>query len=267
MHYRLLTLAALMFLINVRAMACQLCASSLQLTISAEELIYAEHSVLAMPVSNEFRVVAVIKGERPPGGVITGEVFRAVMNTEKPLLLIRDDDWLRWVNFGPVSAEQAGWLRKLSTGKRSLDLTDAEWCEHVAYFLPYLENSEPMVAEIAFNEFLSAPYSALRTLKPRLDAATIRKWLTDPKLANRQTVYLLLLGIAGTPQDAIWLQRRILVARREHDATNLPAMLSALIQLRGKSGVEDVQTLYLTDQTRTKPEIEAAELALKVTGS
>ena len=58
-------MAALMLFVAPRAMACPLCANSLQLTISAQELIYAEHSVLAMPVTdrNEFQVVALIKGD------------------------------------------------------------------------------------------------------------------------------------------------------------------------------------------------------------
>jgi hypothetical protein len=262
-------MVALMLFVAPGAMACPLCANSLQLTISAQELIYAEHSVLALPVDDgkEFKVVAIIKGGAPPGNAIAmTDVFRPTMKSDKPLLLVRDNDWRQWVNFGPVSADQAGWFRKLSITKRTIEMNDAEWRDHVAYFLPYQENSEPMVAEIAFNEFAGAPYAALRSLKARLDVTTIRSWLNDSKLAKRQPVYLLLLGIAGSEQDAKWLEDRIATARTKARSTNLSALLGAYIELRGLAGIEQVEKLYLTDSARTKQEIEAALVALKVHG-
>jgi hypothetical protein len=251
------------------AKACQMCAAILQLTISAQELVYAEHSVLAMPVAdaNEFRVVAVIKGDAPPANQIKiADVFRPALKSDKPLLLIRDKSWRQWVNFGPINADQADWLRQLSMTKRTFKMNDVEWREHVAYFLPYLENAEPMIAEIAFNELARAPYGALRSLKPHLDAAVARAWLKDPKLAARQPTYLLLLGIAGTAQDGRWLAERIEIARTTHATANLPALLGAYIELRGVAGLEQVEKLYLADASRTTPEIEAALVALKVHG-
>lgn len=267
----LLALVTLMLFVSARVMACPMCAAARQLTISAQELVYAGHSVLAIPVvdRNEFRVVAVIKGDTPIDSTIAGPVFRAdtaAMQSQKPLLLIRDDAWPVWVNFGPVSAEQAGWLRHLSTTKRTTEMTDGEWREHVAYFLPYLENREPMVAEIAFNEFVSAPYDALRSLKPRLDAAVIRAWLNNPNLVARRSVYLLLLGIGGTPLDALRLEGRMGFARQNHDVTDLPALVGADLELRGPAGVEGIEKQYLADPGRSKQEIEAALVALRVHG-
>jgi hypothetical protein len=266
-------LAALVLLIGARAGACDMCKYARELTISAQELVYAERSVLAMPAPdrNEFRIVAVIKGDAPPGNTIADKVFRAepgteAMQSKKPLLLIRDHDWGQWVNFGAVNANQADLLRRLSTTKRTIDLTDAEWREHVAYFLPYLENAEPMIAEIAFNEFVSAPYGALRSIKSQLDVAAIRSWLNDQKLVNRQPVYLLLLGIVGTAQDARWIEQRMEAARKIHDATNLTALIGADLELRGPEGVTQIERLYLLDSARTEPEIEAALVALKVHG-
>lgn len=263
------TLVALLFFVGDRAIACPLCANSLKLIISAQELIYAEHSVLANPVADrkEFQVVAVIKGEVPFGSTIAiGDVFRPTTKSDKPLLLIRDHGWRQWVNFGPIDADRADWLRQLSMTKRNFEMNDIESREHVGYFLPYLENAEPMVAEIAYNELARAPYCALRSLKPRLNAETIRAWLNDPKLAARRSAYLLLLGIAGTSQDARWLAERIEIARVAYASSNLAALLGAYIELRGTAGIEQVQKLYLADSKRTKPEIEAALVALKVHG-
>src|SRR5439155_25352385 len=108
------------------------------------------------------------------------------------------------------------------------------------------ENAEPMVAEIAFNELASAPYDALRSLKPRLDAAAIRAWLNDPKLAARRPVYLLLFGVAGKEQDACWLEERIWIARKMDSTTNLPALVGALLEIHGIAGVDQIEKLYLS---------------------
>jgi len=260
-------LGGLSFALRQAATACPLCLAGRALTISAQELVYAGRSVLALPEADGkgFRVVEVIKGERPPGDVITDTVFRGdptAMRSTKPLLLIRDDAWRWWVNFGPIAAEQAGWLRQLAATKRTTGLNAAEWRDHVAYFLPYLENPEPMVAEIAFAEFASAPYAALRSLKPRLDAATIRKWSSDPALAARQALYTLLLGIAGGSQDAEHLEKSLEAAWKSKDSTNLGAELAADLELRGPSRVAWIEQKYFVDHDRTMPEIQAALAAL-----
>jgi hypothetical protein len=75
-----------------------------------------------------------------------------------------------------------------------------------------------------------------------------------------------LFGIAGSEQDAKWLEDRIASARTTARSTNLSALLGAYIELRGLAGIEQVEKLYLTDSARTKQEIEAALVALKVHG-
>src|SRR5439155_14471615 len=147
--------------------------------------------------------------------------------------------------------------------KRTIVMMVRELPDHLTYFLPYLKNPEPMVTEIAFNDCVNAPYGALRSLKPRLDAKAIRAWLHNPKLTVREPVYLLLLGVAGTSEDAEWIEQRLEFARKKHDTTNLPALIGAALELRGPAGAAQIEKLYLTDLSRTKPESEAAATALQ----
>ena len=75
-----------------------MCAAARELTISAPELMYAGHSVLAIPSTdrNDSRVVVVIKGDTRLDSTISGPVFRAdaaAMQSQKPLLLVRDEAW------------------------------------------------------------------------------------------------------------------------------------------------------------------------------
>jgi hypothetical protein len=205
---RLLTgsvlLAALLWA-SAEAVACPICLGAGQPS-KATELVTAPDVVLAVPTldAGRFRVTEVIKGKRPPSGTIEGEYSRSgpVLGTApsrsgKPLLLVRDEQLPTWEMLGAIDAGHSGWLRKIAAGKRAADMSAEEWRARVALVVPYLENPEPLVAEIAYAELTATPYAALRAAKPRLGASAVRRWLADPDLAARQSPYLLLLGFVG----------------------------------------------------------------------
>ena len=137
----------------------------------------------------------------------------------------------------------------------------------LALVLPYLESREPLAAEIAYGELAAAPYPALRTLKSRLDAPAIRRWVADPERLARQPLYLLLLGIAGDAQDAAGLEQRLDAAWTSGDATNVGPMIAADLELRGPARMAWVDERYMRDQRRSTRELEAALLALSVHGN
>jgi hypothetical protein len=265
----------LALLVSLDVAACPLCLGSFQRT-PAQQLVDVEHAVLAVPTADasRFRVIEVIKGERPSSGTIEGGYSRfgpasydAAPKSGKPLLLVRDEAWPVWTIVGAIGAEHAGWLRKLAAGKRSAEMNADDWRTRVALMLPYLEHSEPLAAEIAYSELASAPYSAMLTAKPRLDLPAIRRWLADPELAARQPSYLLLLGIAGDSRDAATLEQRLEAAWQAGDATNLGSMIAADLQLRGSARMAWVEAKYLRDRGRSPLEIKAALLALSVQGN
>jgi len=241
----------------------------------AQQLAAAPRVVLAVPTANasRFRVIEVIKGERPSTSTIEGGYPRvgpaadAEVPKGKPLLLVRDDPFPIWVILGAIGREQSGWLRTLAAGKRADEISAEEWRARVALVVPCLENPEPLVAEIAYGELATAPYTAVRTAKPRLDARAVRAWVWDPELAARQRLYLLLLGVAGNARDAAALEQRLEAAWRSGNATNLASMLAADLELRGAARMTWVEQRYLRDRARSTPEIEAALLALSVHGN
>jgi hypothetical protein len=268
-------LAGALLCLSAAAAACPLCLGAYQPT-KAQQLVGAPQAVLAASTADasRFRVVEVIKGERPSSGTIEGGYPRnspasdgAAPKSGKPLLLVRDDPYPVWTILGAIGTDHSGWLRKLAAGKRSAEMNAHEWRARVALMLPYLEHREPLVAEIAYGELAAAPYTALLTLKSRLAAPAIRRWLADPNLAARQPLYLLLLGIAGTAQDAAALERRLDAAWEAGDVTHVGSLIAADLQLRGPTRLAWVDAKYLSDPKRSTPEIEAALLALSVHGN
>ena len=260
---------------SVEAVACPICLGAGQAS-KAQELVTAPDVVLAVPTrdASRFRVTEVIKGKRPSSGTLEGGYPRSglVPGTEaprsgKPLLLVRDDLLSTWEVLGAIDAGHSGWLRKLAAGKRAAEMSADEWRARVVLAAPYLENREPLVAEIAYAELAAAPYAALRAAKPRLSASAVRWWLADPELAARQRLYLLLLGLAGNAQDAAALEQHLEAAWKSGDATNLGPMLAADLELRGEARMSWVDDKYLRDPKRSSREIEAVVLALGAHGS
>ena len=279
-------LAALLLISAVDAKACPICFAGLVVT-PGQQLDAAEQAVLAEPVVGKtgYRILEVVKGkvtDRTIGGQVLG-ADATTLRDRRPLLLLRSGPALQWRSIGTIGVEHAGWLRRLaligSTGpvrpntgwpvttQTSSALEDARWHERVALVVSYLEHPEPLANQIAFGEISRAPYGAMRSLKPLLNAATIAKWIDDPILAARRPTYMVLLGIAGGSDEAARLEQRLDVAWQTHDATNLAAMLAAELELQGPSRVGRIEKAYFADRTRTLPELNAALLALSVHGS
>lgn len=77
---------------------------------------------------------------------------------------------------------------------------------------------------------------------------------------------VVVLGVAGTPDDAAAIEARLDAARRARDATDLAALLAADLELRGPDRLPWVEATYLTDRHRDLSEVEAALTALSVQG-
>jgi hypothetical protein len=268
-------LAAALACASAAAAACPLCLGAFEQS-KAQQLVNMPQAVLAVPTpdAGRFRVVEVIKGERPSSGTVEGGYPRsgpasdaAAPKRGKPLLLVRDGSWPTWTIAGAIGAGHSGWLRGLAAGKRPEEMNAEDWRARVALALPHLESREPLAAEIAYGELAAAPYAAMRTAKPRLDAAAVRRWLADPELVGRQPTYLLLLGFSGNAQDAAALEERLEAALKSGDATNLGSMLAADLELRGAARMAWVEDRYLRDRGRSPAEIKAALLALSVHGN
>jgi hypothetical protein len=262
----------LLLLASLEVAGCPICLGAYRSSLS-DQLVDARRVVLVDPASNRhaYRIAAVIKGAPPEGGVIDGVAvalrFDTVFDAKQTMLLVNGDEGSTWQVVGAAKADHAGWLRHIAAGKRSADMGGAEWQGRVALMLPYLEHREPLVAQIAYSEVAAAPYEALLAAKPRLSAPAIRRWLFDPALAQRESLYLLLIGIAGDARDAAALERRLDAAWAARDKTSLASLIAADLELRGPARLAWVEERYLADRKRTSAEIEAALMALSVQGN
>jgi hypothetical protein len=112
--------AALFLCTSIAATACPLCLGAFRSSV-AQQLVDLQHAVLAQPSTDgrSYRVVAVIKGERPADGIVSADAIQldVVVAATATLLLVRDDAWSMWVGVGAVAPEHEGWLRLIAAGK------------------------------------------------------------------------------------------------------------------------------------------------------
>ena len=96
-------LAVVLLCVSAAVAACPICLGAGQPT-KAQELASAQQAVLAVPTADasRFRVIEVIKGDRPSSSTIEGGYPRygpaadAVAPKGKPLLLVRTDPFPTW---------------------------------------------------------------------------------------------------------------------------------------------------------------------------
>jgi len=268
------------------ARACAICLSAVSVT-TGQKLDASDQVALATSLSGgrQFQLAKTIKGDVSLGSTVEASADRSQLpppQAGKLYLIARNGMSGRWTNYGLVKPESADWLREIlktndgraKAPRRAWPLAspvqalpdNTNWSRRIGLITPYLENGDPLVAEIAFGELSRAPYESLRGLKSGIDAGKVRRWINDPALEARYDAYLLLLGVAGGPDDAAMLEQRLAAARSGQNASHVAAMLAADLELRGAARMAWIEENYLLDHGRSLPEIEAALLALNVHG-
>jgi hypothetical protein len=247
-----------------RAIACPACVLTAGPTV-AQQLIGAESVLLVASGKGNIETVARIKG---PASELPRDALRLATDvaTAGTLLVAQDKESKQWRVVGSVGAEHAPWLRRVAASRGTAAMTEVDWRDHVAFYLPYLEHAEPLLAETAYTEIARSPYEAMRTLKPALNANQIEGWLDDPRLSARGSLYTLMLGVAGGARATDRIDRQVTAAQRQRDVMNLPALLVADLELRGLARLDWIEKAYLTDKGRSPQEVQAALLALQVQG-
>jgi hypothetical protein len=240
-----------------------------------QRLIDAERVLVAERSGAEWKTVAVAKG---PSGDIPRDALRptsasppsvaavADVPEGRSVVVVQDGLSKQWSIVGPMAPAHGDWLRRVATAKPASEMSEADWRDRVAFLAPYLEHRDPFVAETTYGEIARAPYSAIRTLRPMLDAGRIEAWLDDPKLSGRATLYTLLLGIAGGAGAQKRVDREIAALRPGDDVYAVAALLMADLEVRGAARVAWIEKSYLSDKSRSANEIQAVILALSEQG-
>ncbi len=260
--------AVLWLLSAPAAWACAICAPADAQNTLVQRLYAADAVVLAVAsdAGSGWRVLDTLKGVPPSVAISVAEPSpgSTLLGTQ---LLAYSAAAQRWRALGQLEPARADWARRLMALRRAADTPEAAWPQRLAFFAPDLEHAEPLVAQAAYEEISVAPYAAMRTLRPLLDAARLQRWFDAPELARRRPLYTLLLGVAGAPAAADRLEARLLGADAMLSLGEHSALFAAYLELRGSAGLQWLERQFLTDPGRPEQALQAALLALSVHGN
>ena len=257
------------------AAACAICAPADAQSNLTNRLFAADVVMLAQALPDgSFQPVQLIKGDMPNNPVrlaapaLQGARGEQVQGTQ---LLVFAAGSKRWENLGSLAVARPDWIRQLTRlGPAPAPSTEPAvdyWPKRLAFFAVDLESTEPLVAQSAYEEISQAPYTAMRTLKPALDATVLTRWLTTPQLAARRSLYTLLLGMAGGEAQATELEKRLLSVSATQTLAEVSALFAAYLEIRGDQGLGWIERNYLANPQRSDAELQSAVMALTVHGN
>jgi hypothetical protein len=236
----------------------------------AEEIETMDAAVVAKvvrlyPVGNkddlakaQFEVTDIIRGEKR---VRVGDKFDSVFFGEGGLgsfhlLMGVGDERIAWSN--PMLVTERA--RKYLVG---LNKVPASGVERLQFFQGYLEDEDQLLAEDAYHEFAKVSYAQIKEMKPHLQHDRLVGWIRNTDLvATRRRMYLVLLGVCGTPQDLPLLEASMKSKNRK-EKSGLDALIACYVTLGGEAGLVQVEELYLKNKQADYADTYSAIMALR----
>ena len=135
--------------------------------------------------------------------------------------------------------------------------------KRLAYFVKFLEFSDPVIANDAFAEFANAPYKDVTLINQDLPREKLRKWIvSDDVPGTRLGLYGMMLGLCGDESDAQALKAKI-VEKSEDFRLGIDGMMGGYLLLTGDEGLAVIDEHKLKDKSIPFSETFAAMQALR----
>jgi hypothetical protein len=139
--------------------------------------------------------------------------------------------------------------------------------ERLAYFAPFLEHANPLVADDSYREFGHARYVEVAQVADRLPMARLRRWLTDPGIPQeRKGFYGLALGLARDPADRqanIELLTRLILTPESDFRAGFDGVLGGYLVAAGEPALDLIEKRYLANPDAAHGDVRHAMTALR----
>lgn len=206
------------------------------------------------------------------GDEILGVDLPATLMTDKSiqsLLLVRQSSLSPFQALGGLrSAKSIDWFIAASNKERPLESDLLGLSKYGQYFVPFLENTEPLIHQVSFDEIARLPFASMRLLKPNLDEDKLAQWINSTELMNRRPLYYLLWSFVASEKDGLELQNRLLNKQRVWPKQEYAAIVAAYLEMNPK-GLVWIENNLLQTGLLKKPDhlVQATMMAISVQGS
>lgn len=117
--------------------------------------------------------------------------------------------------------------------------------ERLRFYFDFLNSDETEIALDAYREYAKADYADYREMARSLPAATLAKWILDPKTPPyRLGLYASLLGHCGGADHAK-LMRKMIDDPNARRGSGVDGMMAGLVMIEGKEGWRQLDEILL----------------------
>lgn len=255
------------------ANACQICVPLPQRTL-ADRLIDSDAVVLAREDPNRpFRYMAIDKLKGSPGReeidtFLNSSVRRLLkVHPERSMILTRDPQEGNWSAAGIADAEFLKVVRRIISYSDSWRPVETNNLQRLAIFAQLLGHPDSRLHELAYLEIGRAPYATIRKITAGVSIDTVRAMLDRRQYLEWRGLAILMLGESRAPSDRARVVRTFNALSRSSSAFNLSAWATAYLAIKGVSGVERIEQLYLARADRSFEELVQIFKALSAHGA
>jgi hypothetical protein len=210
----------------------------------------------------KFKVVKIVKGDShvKPDQIIETIYFGDAKKGSPFLIMGVDPNNLMWSTPLKLTDRSRNYIPQLLALPK-------EGAPRLEFFQNYLEDTDENLARDAYDEFAKAPYAAVQALKPKMQHERLVGWIKNADIpASRRRLYLTMLGVCGSKDDVPMLENMLQSDDRKVKA-GLDALIACYLTLKGPSGMELVEDLYLKNAKAEYADTYAAIMAIRFHGS
>ena len=257
--------------------ACMVCIPFPEATI-IDRLLDADTVVLARADPQNpfaYRAVATLHGDLADPAIdlfVNSAVRRRLgLNPDRAVVLARgaaqdNPEDKRWRSIGFASPAFESLVRDTLDNADQWRAAGGEQGRY-AYFMHHLASEETMIRETAYLEVGRAPYDVIREADAYVPASKIQRFLDDPLYLEWRRLYILLLGVDASIEDAARIRNAMNSLARFDQTLNLSAWATALIEIDGDAGIDWLERVYLGNPARDTEAVQETLKALSVQGS
>lgn len=217
-----------------------------------DKMLGSDHIVLARPDPHNptrFKAVDALRGgtegvELPQQ--LDEDTFKKMSSNPDDLALFaRQDSYGPWEQLAYLDADFHAVILQVSAQLDRWEFGGDE--ERFQLFADLHNHPNPDLHRLALQELDRAPYDLLRTLRLNADATAIISALSDPEFAKFLPIHVLLLGFSDSADGELALQNGLSNAVMDETDLLAGAWATALIELTGVRGVQDVAQTLLSN--------------------
>jgi hypothetical protein len=209
-----------------------------------------------------FVIDKIMRGEAfvKSGQKIEANYFGPGKTTKKFLLQGVDPRNLVWSSPLPLSADGEKYLDAIQK------LSD-DSVERLDFYQGYFEHPDALLARDSYDEFALAPYADVVKLKDKMNREQLLEWVQNPSIApDRKRLYYTMLGVCGTKDDVVVLEKLIQSTDPERRA-GLDALIAAYLMLKGADGLPLIDQQFLANRKASYADVYSAVMALRFHGT